>query len=1741
MTFNDFTNMKTNLKKVKLKDMKSTKLILYEYFKNINKSRYINKFNALLLITLSFLQLYYLINELTIVNSLHPEILLDNKMVRVDICHYNFSYDNITYSDNNTEFFNEYYYINDIKTNVSQGSVFNYKEYQDITELNIFDTVSIAMKFSVLIPLLEYKQNIFLEFYIIIYIAIYMFTFTIIVISIYFIKRIVNNKEILSKILLDYISSSFLFLQWIFYIPILYVLLYFTFGKQACILFDSNSLINLPMKIINIIISVFYIFLNFFISKLNNDSINKYDNYLCRSICNIETLLFYLRTILVFLLVLNIPYTISLIIIFFTCILIAFMIYSFYSYKFYNDETIEIIYCSFLLCYIQKVIGILIYILSEKNYMDYSLTIIFCFIVNYNIFKIISLQIRKIILKKRIIDLDSNQEILLFIDVLEKEISNSLIGDPMSSSIITGFIINHKTTCIKETCPLNSLDLFYPLTNISHEIVSNKIQEVFKNEIILIHLLKEIYSILKAKLHDNCKFNFSYSLFLLYRLGNVNLSLIEIENSMNLECSLQEEYSFYILKDYANEILLNSQNYISSEYTKHNITINDILDVIVFDELINKIQVEIINCSRLKIEFWSILKLNKIYIEDLYEKANLYINKKNDITKIWKRIQLISSNNKKINDLYMKYQEYICDDLTFAIVDNSKKTSQSNNINISDIVFSRFNDDTGFIIVDMNKETIGNINYYNKIINKILGFQSEFLYLKNICTIIPDSIGDNHNDIMNNFIQTGKNKSIGKNKDLFVKDKDNFIKPISLFLMPMPSYNSKSEIIGLIKERNSLSSAYYILINDYGIIDSISKEFNSYDEFLDPQILNKLNFEIFVFFIFPELLLPNRLFFNDRSETTFSIKGYFDISTIPILSELDDSIKENKIMIKMKRKEKMMKILNYFKGNFPEETQKKINVFANFFELCQEVKKGLINKSKYSIDAIQQIRNYINYMENICADGKIKDKNQNNFNQIHNLKPPSKKNFNIKVSSIKYSTKDFQYKRLYVLEITIPPLELDNDKVSSINNNSDDHVVDNDKGNIHDNNNYLQADDIGSMSMSSSNSLNSINNIVLKIREESFGTDLIDKSSFINYMMIFLLLIIFLYIVYFNIYIYQTTTQQNLKIDLINKHFLLKRSIYEYRDNVIFINYTLKRYTSNNIYNINNFSSFIDNNQSSLMNNFYSQSKLINIRMIKSSLELFILKRDIFDILLKISDKEIKAIINLLKYDKYTYTNDIINTLIYLSGIISYPYKEYINDTLINSYLINLNINNTYSINNSTYDDIKYQETELNHNLNLFLIYSGDKFQSLIFLIINQLQDNSNNDNINLTNFLYYSYIGIFLILLIVFVLKFYILKQRYIQNQTVLELLNSLKNEEIDEILLKVEDFLIISNLEEKRKKEKYSCKDLIDLQSEVNFGLIDENEWELNKKQKVMIRKKSIMLIFFINISLISIIIIIFLFTLWMIIDIHIGYYKFTLGYTIKTLNSSIYNQKVINNIHSIIETNDTDIYNGNSELINNLNNSKILNEEIFREFSENKEIFFNKTANDIDLLFYSNICSDTYKNLINISNCIVDKGNTNSKSEFSNQIDLKPVLKKGFKYLTVYFTYLIDNIVLNFNNLKENYQIYQNFYIDFLNKESFYEISMELNNNQMKIIYTFIVDRLMNSFYNISSNFIMTSLISSCVFIILEVVVIILRWKKYIQQIKIEEYTSNKIIAEVPMYIIKQNKEICEHMLNYSNTNS
>ena len=1622
------------------KELKPIKHFLFEFFKSTNEFRTIGKATALFLISVSYLQIFFIYDALF------------------------------------------------IGGNITEG-IDRYKA------LSIFDILSILIKFSMLTPLIEYDLTIFTSLYPLLLILTYIFSLLLLIAVVYISHCILVNREIYFGILLSIASSFFLFFQYTLFLPIELCLLYPFYSN---IEIDYSPYNGIGFKIANAIFAVLFLLLSFIVALFNNESLNMSDNIISRKDCNVEVYMNIYKIIIAFTFIIKSSISQGYIN---TICIVSFLFFLYISLKmhriYYSDFISEVV-DGFAVAHFKVFISGLIAVIFGEYLHDYSFTIILTFFLSFMTSKYIIIKSKDVFIKKTINDVKDVDDLIYYTEVLQEEATKSVNGDPVAAAKIAGYILDHRNSCKMPSCPMKSVnsELFLPLINKSEAMNTMSIEKLYNNEIFLIHLLKEVFMILSSKFLGNTKFHFAYARFLLYRFGNIKLALMEIENSKAFEISLQQEFSFYILKHIANERLLNNQYYIAN-YTKNNISIVDILDVIVFDHLGKELEKEIVLCSIAKKTFWKLLKKKKIYIEDIYRYGSAYIQSKLSVDRIWAQLSLITTSNLRIHHLYAHYQQTICDTTPLE----PPVQAASDDDDVDDIVESRFNDDIALMIIDSALSTeIGYVRYYNLTFMNIFSFGADELINKNVSLIMPSTIGKVHNDILIAFLETGKTKLIGNTTNTFIKLKNKLINSISMLLMPMPSFGDKNEVLGLM--RKNTTNSMYVLFDSEGVIDSIDVNFNSFLASMNiSSMCHSEEFDFFIFYIFPFLLSPidhsHRPLFISESALMESgvsqICGYFDKELTDIITEVVSSMMNTRMS--KKRRNAQIKI-DYDK--LTERDKRKHGVYAEFTKSLIKIKENIKRDDLLSNEDFNSKVNYIEqYNEYKSFVEESSDANNEFCSSEERKEMIVKKVFNCKISVLHFGKGN----KMYIMELTIPPNDSVDVNTSTMINRSSSDKEEEDNA-IRDEPKKIKTDNIikenidetGSISNKVKVSLSSIQTLIMTLRDEKTSTSSINISLYINIIFSLYFIALLTFIIFIAIYVNNFSNQIDIIVLGFAKYIGMEDSLITLRKLTLieYASYT-KSTTLPNI-------------------NIYT----VNTSLAENAAKLLVLSKEIVDILYKIHDNAYVNRIITMEFpdDKYTVATEVESALIrnniYITDSSALKSEVFV-DILSNQLSID--------VSQANYDAISVADRV--EKMEYIIAHTGSSMFDILYNKKNVLYELFNLMLKELRDIVKYFILSLGVSAFIVFVLVFVGLRKMFIRNMMITSKLTTINQTDIEEIVSTIDEFISQSTCFDINTEDKSITYDVDD----ENDKLLQDNNEQINKKEdsnEKLKRKTKIILSFVINTLFIAAILFIIFIVIYTTIDSYINTIDIYFTFTSIISTSKFYNSLILTVLRDVYLSENTLIFNSshasNIEYINVLyETQKQSNLNMFTYFSQHEKTFEASLRNKMRDVFYSNVCVSSALNV----NCT------------RGDVDISKVLVKGMKYAVDYYANQIDYVKIQYYTAIDDGT---NLFIVFTMANDHFILCDIMNDVYLKRIYDYI-GQMTKGMFNDKGNNVLLILIAvsvSCVIVLL--ITIATRWRRYMNRVKMEEAMSVKLIAEIPLRVIMKNNEILAFLKNY-----
>jgi len=510
----------------------------------------------------------------------------------------------------------------------------------------------------------------------------------------------------------------------------------------------------------------------------------------------------------------------------------------------------------------------------------------------------------------------------------------------------------------------------------------------------------------------------------------------------------------------------------------------------------------------------------------------------------------------------------------------------------------------------------------------------------------------------------------------------------------------------------------------------------------------------------------------------------------------------------------------------------------------------------------------------------------------------------------------------------------------------------------------------------------------------------------------------------------------------------------------------------------------------------------LNDKIINISEEMLELNKNMTDLLLNIQNKNIVKQVKEIKYlnnGENFIINDIIDNLILLSLYISNP-------SLLN--------NSTNIIKNGNLKAVFNKTSNISLNLDYAL--------SFIISNTNNLIQIKFNDIISLITSLYHSFhddifsiitIGYIIfcsLAIVIFLFIFMILKERYNYNQTIFECLKQISNNEIDEIVIKIEQFLKVLNSNNNYLDSASGNGPTLDTE----MSLIDKSNMK-----KDIVRDENIFVSFFVNISLIIVLLITHMLLNYFMSAYYIGYFDDLSHFSFSIFDSNFKNLQLISNFRDTYISNNSAIYDDNKLVSEFLNSSfyetKATTDNLFYEYTLLSRKLPSETNFTLSSIFYNDLCSNSFLNI----SCDLTK-NSN-------------IFNKGLRYTLTNFTNQIEKLIFLFD-ARSNKDLFS----IFINNNSYFWEPSNLEEKELNMIYELLISNISSDLNQYELSFSIIIIIISAIGIFLISISISISWKKYANKIKLEEYMSNKIIAEIPIYIITNNKVIREHLLDFSN---
>ncbi len=438
------------------------------------------------------------------------------------------------------------------------------------------------------------------------------------------------------------------------------------------------------------------------------------------------------------------------------------------------------------------------------------------------------------------------------LDIYIKKVLDLMVEQAHSDvdeMILLGFVNNHKNECTSPDCPLaNNDSLYLPAT----DAFSPADRKNLKDPIVLRHLLNSIFLEYVKNSNSTAVLHVIYSHFLFVHIGNIHMSLIELNSAEKLDTTMQQKFTIYRSKRFIESFLMNRYKKKNKDASKQIFENLDVTLVITFENIYGKLQKAIEKSASEHIEFWSHLDSLLPDMNTLHQIGLNIINYSKQTQDIWTKLIKINSNYRKALRNYGYYLNEIKNDEEEGqeYIEKAKGLeatgSLDEHMNDFDVMFA---DDTAIIVVSGSKETQGKITKTNTGITNLFKYNTLEVTGHDVNILMPQIIALKHQTFLERFFATGKEKVLNKESELFAMPRSGFVIAISAIMKPVPSLKEDIQYISLIRERHK--DYDYILTNDQGKIDSASAWISGLLH-LQPNFLKEN--EVYIQLLCPELL-----------------------------------------------------------------------------------------------------------------------------------------------------------------------------------------------------------------------------------------------------------------------------------------------------------------------------------------------------------------------------------------------------------------------------------------------------------------------------------------------------------------------------------------------------------------------------------------------------------------------------------------------------------------------------------------------------------------------------------------------------------------------------------------------------------------------------------------------------------------------------------------------------------------------
>ncbi|CAD8157654.1 unnamed protein product [Paramecium octaurelia] len=386
------------------------------------------------------------------------------------------------------------------------------------------------------------------------------------------------------------------------------------------------------------------------------------------------------------------------------------------------------------------------------------------------------------------------------------------------SLLLDGFLEIHKATCTRDDCYLKQKKQI----NQRQQKPLFKEGTVTERDVDILMVIGQIYFHQIKKFPNELNLRIRYSFFLLDNMKQRQQALNELIQAETLCPSLDNEFTIFRYK----YIVEYEMNAVQNE----NLGNLDVATELAFQNYMRSFQNKIERATLMHMDFWSQLQedspdLGKM--NDIGAKINLAIIQ---VEELWNKMQKMTSNLPKAMRLYAKFIIEVLQDKDYGeeLLEKSRLLqNQNNKMKNKQTISLISSDDIGYepqptLLVSTAQEKFAQITNLNLACCNLFGYNKSEMINRKINIFMPNLYSKFHDAHIDNFLNSNDNKSISKERLVYIKMKSNYILPCYIYLKVIQSIDDNVQLAAQFRIPKSFKPSCYLILDSEDVIDSIS-------------------------------------------------------------------------------------------------------------------------------------------------------------------------------------------------------------------------------------------------------------------------------------------------------------------------------------------------------------------------------------------------------------------------------------------------------------------------------------------------------------------------------------------------------------------------------------------------------------------------------------------------------------------------------------------------------------------------------------------------------------------------------------------------------------------------------------------------------------------------------------------------------------------------------------------------------